>query len=141
MGERKLYGPELVQAIIESIKVIRENLKISHNRQKSYANNCCKALEFEVKDKVFLKFSPWKGVIKFGIKGKVSPRFIGPYEILARVGPVTYKLRLPTEMSKVHNVFHVSMLPKYVPDSSHILQEQPLEVKENLFMKKNIFVC
>lgn len=89
--------------------------------QKSYADNRHRALEFEIGDKVFLKLSPWKGVIKFGRKEKLSPRYIGPYAILERVGPVAYMLRFLAKMSRKHNVFHVSMLRKYVLDSSHIL--------------------
>lgn len=75
----------------------------------------------KLETKFFLKLSPWKGVIRFRRKGKLSPRYIELYEILTRVGPVAYKLKLPAELSRIHNVFHVSMLRKYVSDSSHIL--------------------
>ena len=87
-------------------------------------------------DRVFLKVSPWKGVLRFGKRGKLRPRYIGPYEIIARVGPVAYRLDLPPELSKVHNVFHVSMLRKYIPDPSHILKDQPVELKEILTYKE-----
>ena len=87
-------------------------------------------------DKVFLKVSPWKGVLRFGRRGKLRPRYIGPYEIIARVGPVAYRLDLPPELSKVHNVFHVSMLRKYIPDPSHVLRDQPVELKDNLTYKE-----
>ena len=140
VGERKLYGPELIQRRQRASKWLEKILKISHDRQKSYANNRHKVLEFEVGNKVFLKSLPWKGVIRFRRKEKLSPRFIGPYEILARVGLVDYKLRLPAELSKIHNVFYLSMLQKYIPDSSHILQEQPLEVKEKLDLWRKNFV-
>ena len=83
-------------------------------------------------DKVFLKISPWKGVIRFGKRGKLSPRFIGPYEIVERVGPVAYQLALPPKLVGVHDVFHVSMLRRYRSDPSYILQKQPVELKENL---------
>ena len=87
-------------------------------------------------DRVFLKVSPWKGVLRFGRRGKLRPRYIGPYEIIARVGPVAYRLDLPLELSKVHNVFHVSMLRKYIPDPSHVLRDQPVELKDNLTNKE-----
>ena len=87
-------------------------------------------------DRVFLKFSLWKGVLKFGRRGKLRPRYIGPYEIISRVGPLAYRLDLPPELSKVHNVFHVSMLRKYIPDPSHVLIDQPVELKDNLTYKE-----
>ena len=82
-------------------------------------------------NKVFLKVCPWKCVLRFGRCGKLRPRYIGPYEIIARVGPVAYRLDLPPELFKVHNVFHVSMLRKYIPDPSHVLKDQPVELKDN----------
>ena len=89
-------------------------------------------------DKVFLKVSPWKGVLRFGRRGKLRPRYIGPYEIIARVGPVAYRLDLPPELSKVHNVFHVSMLCKYIPDPSHVLRDQPVQLKENMTYEETL---
>ena len=87
-------------------------------------------------DRVFLKVSSWKGVLRFGRRGKLRPRYIEPYEIIARVGPVAYRLDLPPKLSKVHNVFHVSMLRKYIPDPSHVLKDQPVELKDNLTYKE-----
>ena len=89
-------------------------------------------MTFEVGNHVFLKVSPTKGVMRFGKKGKLSPRFIGPFEVLERRGEVAYELALPPELSQVHPVFHVSMLRRYVPDASHIIDYQPLEVQPNL---------
>ena len=83
-------------------------------------------------DKVFLKVSPWRKVFRFGKKGKLSPRFIGPYEILERVGPVDYRLALPLELAKLHNVFHVSMLRRYKSDESHVLPVQEVQVQPDL---------
>ena len=80
-----------------------------------------KDIEYEVSDKVFLKVSPWRKVLRFEKKGKLSPRFIGPYEILERVGPVAYRMALPPELTKLHDVFHVSMLRRYRSYESHIL--------------------
>ena len=95
VGERKLVGPKLVQITSEKVKVFRDNLKIARDRQKSYADNRRKDLQFEIGDRVFLKISPWKGVLIFGRREKLRPRYIGPYEIIAIVGPVAYKLKLP----------------------------------------------
>ncbi|KAA0040695.1 pol protein [Cucumis melo var. makuwa] len=91
-----------------------------------------KDLEFEVGDKVFLKVAPMRGVLRFERRGKLSPRFVGPFEILERIGPVAYRLVLPPSLSTVHDVIHVSMLRKYVPDPSHVVDYEPLEIDENL---------
>ena len=70
---------------------------------------------------VFLRISPWKGVLRFGKRGKLSPRYIGPYRIVERIGEVAYRLELPSDLDRIHDVFHVSMLRKYIPDPSHVL--------------------
>ena len=138
MGEKELCGPELIQDTNEKIKVIRDILKAAQNRQKSYADNGRKDLEFQVGDWVFLKLSPWKGVVRFGKRGKLSPRYIGPYEVIERVGTVAYRLELPSELSRIHNVFHVSMLRKYIVDLSHVLQEQPISLKKYLTYEESV---
>ena len=94
----------------------------AQSRQKSYADVRRRDLEFEVGDHVFLKVAPMRGVLRFGKKGKLSPRFIGPFEILERVGAVAYKIALPPNLATVHNVFHVSMLQKYTPDPTHVIE-------------------
>ena len=83
-------------------------------------------------DKVFLKVSPWRKILRFGQRGKLSPRFIGPYEILERIGPMAYRLVLPPELAKLHDVFHVSMLRRYRSNKSHILPVQEMQVQEDL---------
>ena len=88
-------------------------------------------------NRVFLKISPWKGVLRFERRGKLRPIYIEPYEIIARVGPVAYRLDLPPELSKAHNVFHVSMLRKYILDPFHVLRDQPVELKDNLTYKEH----
>ncbi|GKA59402.1 putative reverse transcriptase domain-containing protein [Tanacetum coccineum] len=93
-------------------------LKAARDRQKSYVDNKRKPLEFEVGDQVLLKVSPWKGVVHFRKKGKLAPRYVGPFEILERIGPVAYRLRLPQELSGVHDTFHVSNLKKWLADSN-----------------------
>ena len=131
VGERKLSGPEIVQVRTDNVKVIRDRLKIAQDRQKSYADNRMRDLEFQVGDQVFMRISPWKGVLRFGKKGKLSPRYMGPYEIVERIGKVAYRLRLPPELARIHDVFHVSMLQKYIADPSHVLRDQLVELKED----------
>ncbi|GJV93332.1 hypothetical protein Tco_1541145 [Tanacetum coccineum] len=110
IGGSSLTVLELVLDMTYKVVLIKEKLKAARNRQKSYANNRRKPLEFEVGDRVMLKVSPWKGVIRFGKKGKLAPRYVGPFEILERVDLVAYRLRLPEELSGVHDTFHVSNL-------------------------------
>ncbi|KAL0539556.1 hypothetical protein IC582_023772 [Cucumis melo] len=132
VGEQRLMGPELVQSTNEAIQKIRSRMHTAQSRQKSYADVRRKDLEFEVGDKMFLKVAPMRGVLRFERRGKLSPRFVGPFEILERIGPVAYRLALPPSLSTVHDVFHVSMLRKYVPDPSHVVDQEPLEIDENL---------
>ncbi|KAL0552300.1 hypothetical protein IC582_011408 [Cucumis melo] len=132
VGEQRLMGPELVQSTNEAIQKIRSRMHTAQSRQKSYADVRRKDLEFEIGDKVFLKVAPMKGVLRFERRGKLSPRFVGPFEILERIGLVAYRLALPPSLSAVHDVFHVSMLRKYVPDPSHVVDYEPLEIDENL---------
>ena len=127
-----LTGPEIIRETTEKIIQIRERLKISRDRQKSYADKRRKPLEFQVGDRVMLKVSPWKGMIRFGKRGKLNPRYIGPFEILARVGPVAYRLLLPPELSNVHDVFHVSNLKKCLSDETLAVPLEELEVNEQL---------
>jgi hypothetical protein len=111
-GERKLVGPDLIQEAEEQVRVVREKLKTAQSRQKSYADRRCRALTFEIGDDVYLKVSPKKGTQRFGLKGKLAPRYIGLFPIVAKRGEVAYKLNLPPALSKIHDVFHVSQLKK-----------------------------
>ncbi|GJS03429.1 hypothetical protein Tco_0319937 [Tanacetum coccineum] len=88
----------------------------AHDRQKSYADLKRKPMDFRVGDKVMLKFSPWKGVVRFGKRGKLNPRYVGPFKVLEKVRSISYKLELPEELSRVHNTFHVSNLKKCYAD-------------------------
>nr|GEZ16498.1 reverse transcriptase domain-containing protein [Tanacetum cinerariifolium] len=112
VGEFHLTGPEIVQETTEKIVQIKQRIQAARNRQKSYADLKRKPIEFQVGDKVMLKVSPWKGVVRFGKRGKLNPRYVGPFKVIARVGSVPYKLELPKELSRVHNTFHVSNLKK-----------------------------
>ncbi|GKB33942.1 putative reverse transcriptase domain-containing protein [Tanacetum coccineum] len=121
IGEGRLIGPELVQETTDKVVVIKEKLQAARNRQKSYADSGRKMVEFNVGDRVLLKVSPWKGVMRFGKKGKLSPRYVGPFEVLERIGPVAYRLRLPDELVGVHDTFHVSNLKKcLVKEGLHV---------------------
>ncbi|XP_076937592.1 uncharacterized protein LOC143605320 [Bidens hawaiensis] len=130
--EKIIEGPELVQITNEKVIVAREKLKEAQSRQKSYADQHRRTLEFNVGDHVFLKVSPWRGIRRFGTKGKLSPCFIGPFEILDRVGEVSYRLALPPQLSHVHNVFHVSLLRGYNYHLLHIISYPPLTIHEDL---------
>ncbi|GJU10214.1 putative reverse transcriptase domain-containing protein [Tanacetum coccineum] len=132
IGENSLIGPELVQETTDKVVLIKEKLKASRDRQKSYADNRRKPLEFDVGDRVMLKVSPWKGVIHFGKKGKLAPRYVGPFEILERIGPVAYRLRLPEELSGVHDTFHVSNLKKCLADASLHVPLDEIKVDKTL---------
>lgn len=131
VGDRELLGPDLVKETTEKISIIKERLQAAQCRQKSYADHRRKDLEFEVGDQVLLKVSPIRGVMRFGKKrAKLSPRFIGPFRISKRIGKVAYQLDLPEKLSDIHNVFHVSMLRKYISDPSHVIDLSGIEVKK-----------
>ncbi|WMV32426.1 hypothetical protein MTR67_025811 [Solanum verrucosum] len=125
-------GPKLVHEAIEKVRLIRERLKTAQSWQKSYVDVRRRDLEFDFHDWVYLKISPMKGVMRFGKKGKLIPRYVGPYQILRRVGKVTYELYLPNELASLHQVFHVSMLKKCVGDPTSIVSLEGLGVNENL---------
>ncbi|KAL0282322.1 UNVERIFIED_CONTAM: Transposon Ty3-G Gag-Pol polyprotein [Sesamum angustifolium] len=127
-----LEGPELVQQTEDKMQTVKKCLKAAQDRQKNYADKHRREMEYEVGEKVFQKVSPWRGILRFGKQGKLSPKYIGPYEILKRVGPLAYRLALPVELSQIHDVFHVSMLRRYRSDPSHILHELEIAVSEGL---------
>nr|GEZ84329.1 hypothetical protein [Tanacetum cinerariifolium]GFA53327.1 hypothetical protein [Tanacetum cinerariifolium] len=112
VGSRELASTDVVLATMKKIETIRERLKVARDRWKTYADNRRRPIEFNVGNFVMLKVSPWKGVLRFKIKGKLSPRFIRPFKFLKRVGEVAYVLELPKEIRDIHNTFHVSYLRK-----------------------------
>ncbi|GJW48119.1 putative reverse transcriptase domain-containing protein [Tanacetum coccineum] len=148
VGEGQLIEPELVQETTEKISQIKDRLKAARDRQKSFVDKRRKPLEFSVGDYVLLKVSPWKGVVRFGKKGKLAPRFVGPFEIIEKVGPVAYRLDLPEELDGVHDTFHVSNLKKCLADPTLQVPldeirvdaklnfvEEPVEILEREFKK------
>ena len=128
MGERSITGPALIRDTSEMVSLVRQRLLTAQSRQKSYDDVRRRPLEFEVGDRVFLKAIPKRGMVRFDKRGKLSPRFIGPFDILERMGTVAYQLALPPSMSGVHEVFHVSMLRKYIPDPAHVVDWGHIEV-------------
>nr|GEU65025.1 putative reverse transcriptase domain-containing protein [Tanacetum cinerariifolium] len=125
-------GPEIIHEATEKIVQIRQHLQATRDRQRNYANVRRKPLEFQAGDRVILKISPRKGIIRFGKRGKLSPRYIGPLKILKRIGPVAYKLELPEELCNVHNTFHVSNLKKCLSDKSVIIPMKELKLDDKL---------
>ena len=128
VGESSITSPDLVRDTFEKVSLIRQRLLTDQSRQKSYADVLRRPLEFEVGDHVFLKVMPKRGVVRFGKRGKLLPRFVGPFEILEMIGTVAYRLALPPSMSGVHEVFHVSMLWKYTPDPAHVVDWGQIEI-------------
>ena len=128
VGESSITGPDLIRDTSEKVSLIRQRLLTTQSWKKSYADVRRQPLEFEIGDHIFLKVMPKRGVVRFGKRGKLSPRFIGPFEILGRVGTIVYQLALPLSMSGVHEVFHVSMLRRYTPDPAHVVDWGEIEV-------------
>jgi hypothetical protein len=131
-GERQVFGPDILLEAEENIKMVWENLKIAQSRQRSYADRRRRELSFEVGDYVYLKVSPIRGVRRFGVKGKLAPRYVGPYQIQAKRGEVAYQLNLPGSLSAVHNMFHMSQLKKCLRVPEEQLPVEDLEVQEDL---------
>ncbi|XP_040944210.1 uncharacterized protein [Gossypium hirsutum] len=132
LGERRVLGPELVADTEDKVKLIWDHLKEASDRKKSYVDLKRREIEYAMGDSVFLEVSLWKKVLRFGRKGKLSLRFIGPYRIAMRIGPVAYQLELPPELGQIHDVFHVSMLRRYRLDPSHFVVIEEIEVKPDL---------
>ncbi|GJW89754.1 putative reverse transcriptase domain-containing protein [Tanacetum coccineum] len=132
VGEAQLTGPEMIQETTEKIVLIKQRIQAAQDRQKSYADLKRKPMEFEVGDRVMLKVSPWKGVVRFGKRGKLNPRYVGPFKVLAKVGKVAYRLELPQELSRVHHTFHVSNLKKCYADEPLAMSLEGIHVDDKL---------
>nr|GFA18779.1 putative reverse transcriptase domain-containing protein [Tanacetum cinerariifolium] len=139
VGEAQILGPELTQETTEKIVKIKQRMQAARDRQKSYADLMRKPMEFQVGDKVMLKVSPWKGVVRFGKRGKLNPRYVGLFKVLERIGDVSSKLDLPEEPSRVHNTFHVSNLKKCHADEPLAVPLDGLHVDDKLhFVEKPV---
>jgi hypothetical protein len=139
VGDRVIESPDFIKAAKEKIAEVRENLRIAQSRQKSYADKRRQKLKFDVGDHVYLKVSPIRGTRRFRMREKLAPRYIGLYPIIKRIGAVAYKIKLPKQLSDVHNVFHVSQLQKClrVPEDQVVpntldLQDDPLQLPLSL---------
>ncbi|GKE16470.1 putative reverse transcriptase domain-containing protein, partial [Tanacetum coccineum] len=132
VGQVQLAGPEIVQETTEKVIQIKQRMQAARDRQKSYADLKCKPMEFQVGDRVMLKVSPWKGVVRFGKRGKLNPRYVGPFKVLEKVGSIAYKLELPQELSRVHNTFHVSNLKKCYSDEPLAVPLEGLHIDDKL---------
>jgi hypothetical protein len=156
-GEQKVFGPDILQEAKKQVRMVRENLPVAQSRQKSYVDHRRRELSFEVGDFVYLKVSPMRGLHHFKVRGKLAPRFIGSFKITEKRGEVTYQLELPSQLSDVHNVFHVSQLKKClcVPEEQFPMedlstsedlsyQDYPvniLETSERVTRNKRIKMC
>ncbi|GKE85724.1 hypothetical protein Tco_1559466, partial [Tanacetum coccineum] len=139
VGDRQLIGPELIREMTEKIMQIKNRLLTTRSRQKSYADGRTETLEFKVGDMVLLKVSPWKDIIHFRKRRKLSPRYIGPFKILARVGPVAYMVGLPEEFQGFHSTFHVSNLKKCLADENLIILLDEIQLDYKLhFIEKPV---
>ncbi|GJW11993.1 hypothetical protein Tco_1577820 [Tanacetum coccineum] len=132
VGDSQLTSPELIRDTTEKIVQIKNRLLTAHSRQKSYADKRAKPLEFEVSDMVLLKVSSWKGAVRFGKREKLSLRYIGPFKILARVGPVAYTLEWPKELKGIHSTFHVSNQKKCLAEGDVVVPLDEIQLDDKL---------
>jgi hypothetical protein len=134
-GERVMFGSDIVTEAEEKVKQIQANILAAQSRQKSYTDKRRSPLEFEVGDHVYLRVSPIKGVRRFGIKGKLAPRYIGPYPIIDKYGPTSYQVELPVKLSGVHNAFHVSQLKRCLKPPTDVVVEDTIPLEPDLTYK------
>jgi hypothetical protein len=136
-GERKVFGPDILEEAEKQVRMVRENLRVTQSRQKSYAGHRRRELSFVVGDFVYLKVSPMRGLRRFKVRGKLAPRFIRPFKILEKRGEVAYQLELPPQLSDVHDVFLVSQLKKYLRVPEEQIPMEDLDAKEDLSYQKH----
>ncbi|GKC27338.1 putative reverse transcriptase domain-containing protein [Tanacetum coccineum] len=132
VGETQLTGPEMIQETTEKIVQIKQRIQAAQDRKKIYTNLKHKPMEFEIGDRVMLKVSPWKGVVRFVKRGKLNPRYVGPFKVLAKVGDVAYRLELSQELNRVHSTFHVSNLKKCYSDELLAMPLDEIHVDDKL---------
>nr|GFA64314.1 putative reverse transcriptase domain-containing protein [Tanacetum cinerariifolium] len=135
VGESQLTGLKLIQETTEKIVLINQRMQAAQDRQKNYADRKRTPMEFKIGDRVMLKVSPWKGVVRFGKRGKLNPRYVGPFKVLAKVG----KVELPQELSRVHHTFHVSNLKKCYSDELLVMPLEGIHIDDTLqFLKEPV---
>ncbi|GKD32220.1 hypothetical protein Tco_1242998 [Tanacetum coccineum] len=127
-----LTGLKIIHETTDKIVQFKSGIQAAHDRQKSYTDVGRKPLEFQVGDKVTLKVSPWKGVIRFGKQGKLNPRYIGPFKVLTKVGTINYRLEIPQQLSRVHSTFHVSNLKKCLSYESLVIPLDDIHIDDKL---------
>jgi hypothetical protein len=127
-GQVNKSGEVCIKEMSDKVKQIREQLKTAQSRQKSYANNRRQKFEFQVGDRVLLKLTLSRGILRHSRGGKLSPRYLGSFTILERARPVAYCLDLQDGLTGIHDVFYISKLKKYNPDAEHVLNEEPLQL-------------
>ncbi|GKB23192.1 putative reverse transcriptase domain-containing protein [Tanacetum coccineum] len=133
VGDAQLTCPAIIHESTKKIVQIKSRIQAARDRHKCYVNIRYKPLEFQVGDRVMLKVLPWKGVVRFGKRGKLNPRYVGPFKVIERVRTVAYKLELPQQLSRVHNTFHVSNLKKCLSDESLVIPLEELRVDDKLY--------
>ncbi|XP_020245340.1 uncharacterized protein LOC109823466 [Asparagus officinalis] len=136
VGEQEIFGAELIAKSVNAARIIRERLRIAQDRFKHWADAKRRHLEFQPGDHVFLKISPNRCTIRFGRRGKLTPRYVGPFDVLEKIGEVVYRLALLPALAGVHDVFHVSQLRRYVGDPSHVVDFSEIEVRPDLTYEK-----
>ncbi|KAL9244386.1 hypothetical protein vseg_018166 [Gypsophila vaccaria] len=132
MSEAVILRSPMIQEMVKHVHLIGQRMKVAQDKQKSYADLYRRSNEFQVGEKVLLKVLPMRGVMRFGKRGKLSQKFIGPYEILEHVGEVAYRLSLPTAYDQVHNVFFISQLWKYLSDPSPVIERETVEIDDTV---------
>ena len=139
MGGTSLFGLNMMQERIEKIWIIQERMKAAQSWQKTYEDWRRRPLEFPIGDKIFLKVLAMKEMVRIDRKNKLDPQYVVPFEILEKIRLVVYWVALPSELEKIHNVFHVSQLTKYISDPGHIISYQALQIQEDLsYMKEPV---
>lgn len=132
VGETKLTGPDIVTVTNEKIKVVQANMKAAQDRQRSYSNLKKRPFDMKEGDLVMLKVSPWKGIMRFGKRGKLSPRYIRPFKIIKKVGLQAFKLGLPMELQRIHDTFHVCYLKKNNGKEEDVIPLKDLEASNKI---------
>jgi hypothetical protein len=130
--KRKIFGPDLVIKAEDKVKTIQTNLKAAQSQQKSYADIRRRQIQFQIRDLIYLRASPTRVVQRFSVKGKLAPRYVGPFEITEICGPVAYRHQLPPQLAAIHDVFHVSQLRKCIKTPTEIIESQITDIQPDL---------